>query len=122
MQGGRTGLASVVTAIMFAVSRLFLPLLAIVPTQATAPILIIVGMMMLGSFKEIKWGDLTEAIPAFFASVFMGLAYSISYGIAAGFITYILVKLFTGKVKEVKPVIWVVALLFLINFAVLAVL
>lgn len=54
--GGRTGLASVVTAIMFAVSSLFLPLLAIVPTQATAPILIIVGMMMLGSFKEIKWG------------------------------------------------------------------
>jgi len=118
--GGRTGLTSVVVAVMFAISSLFLPLLAIVPSQATAPILIIVGMMMLSSFTEIKWSDLGEAIPAFFASVFMGLGYSISYGIAAGFITFIFVKLFNGKVKEVKPVIWVVAILFIINFAVLA--
>lgn len=120
--GGRTGLTSIVVAVMFAISSLFLPLLAIVPTQATAPILIIVGMMMLSSFKEINWSELSEAIPAFFASVFMGLGYSISYGIAAGFITYIFAKLFTGKVKEVKPIIWVVAILFALNFAVLAVL
>ncbi|WP_276605521.1 solute carrier family 23 protein, partial [Halomonas borealis] len=79
--GGRTGLTSIVVAVMFAISSLFLPLLAIVPTQATAPILIIVGMMMLSSFKEINWSELSEAIPAFFASVFMGLGYSISYGI-----------------------------------------
>lgn len=120
--GGRTGLTSVVVAILFALSSFFLPLLSLVPTQATAPVLIIVGMMMLGSFREINWADLTEAIPVFFASVFMGLAYSISYGIAAGFIMFILVKVFTGKVKEVKPIIWVVAILFIINFAVLAVL
>lgn len=120
--GGRTGLTAIVIAILFAISSLFLPLLALVPTQATAPILIIVGMMMMGSFREIKWTDLNEAIPAFFASVFMGLGYSISYGIAFGFITYILVKLFTGKVREIKPIIWVVALLFIANFAVLAVL
>ncbi len=120
--GGRTGLTSVVTAIMFAISSLFLPLLSIVPTQATAPVLIIVGMMMLGSFKEINWSDLSEAIPAFFTSIFMGFAYSISYGIAAGFITYIITKLIKGKPREIKPVIWVVAILFIINFAVLAIL
>ena len=120
--GGRTGLTSIVVAVMFAISSLFLPLLAIVPTQATAPILIIVGMMMLSSFKEINWSELSEAIPAFFASVFMGLGYSISYGIAAGFIIYIFSKLFTGKIKEVKPIIWVVAIAFALNFAVLAIL
>lgn len=120
--GGRTGLTSVVVAIMFAISSFFLPLLSIVPTQATAPVLIIVGMMMLGSFKEIKWDDLNEAIPAFFTSIFMGFAYSISYGIAAGFITYIITKLVIGKPKEIKPIIWAVALLFIINFAVLAIL
>lgn len=120
--GGRTGLTSIVVAGMFAISSLFLPLLAIVPTQATAPILIIVGMMMLGSFKAINWSELSEAIPAFFASVFMGLGYSISYGIAAGFITYIFAKLFTGKIKEVKPIIWIVAIAFALNFAVLAIL
>jgi AGZA family xanthine/uracil permease-like MFS transporter len=117
--GGRTGLTSVVIAIMFAISTFFLPLIGIVPTQATSAILIIVGMMMLSSLKNIDWSDLAEAIPAFFASVFMGLAYSISYGIAFGFITYILTKIFTGKVKEVKVVVWVVAILFAINFAVL---
>ncbi|MFC4652035.1 NCS2 family permease [Lactococcus nasutitermitis] len=117
--GGRTGLTSVVIAILFAISTLFLPLVGIVPTQATAPILIIVGMMMLGSFKELNWTDLGEAIPAFFASVFMGLAYSISYGIAFGFISYIFVKLFTGKAKEIKAVVWIVAILFAINFAIL---
>ncbi|GAB2026639.1 NCS2 family permease [Lactovum odontotermitis] len=120
--GGRTGLTSIVTAIMFAISSLFLPLLSIVPTQATAPILIVVGAMMLGSFKNIEWTDLGEAIPAFFASVFMGLGYSISYGIAAGFITYIFVKIFKGKIAEIKPVIWVVAILFVLNFVVLAIL
>ena len=120
--GGRTGLTSVVVAIMFAISSLFLPLLSIVPTQATAPILIIVGMMMLGSFKQIHWNDLSEAIPAFFASIFMALGYSISYGIAAGFITFIITKLVNGKPKEIKPVVWVVAILFILNFVVLALL
>ncbi|MDR0298074.1 MAG: NCS2 family permease [Streptococcaceae bacterium] len=119
--GGRTGLTSIATAVMFLISSLFLPLLAIVPSQATAPILIIVGMMMLGAFKEIDWDTLSEAIPCFFASVFMGFAYSISYGIAAGFITFILVKVFTGKIRDVKPIVWVVAGLFIINFAVLAI-
>jgi AGZA family xanthine/uracil permease-like MFS transporter len=115
--GGRTGLTSIVVAILFALSTFFLPLVGIVPTQATAPVLIIVGMMMLGSFKELNWTDLSEALPAFFASVFMGLAYSISYGIAFGFITYIVVKLATKRAKEINLVVWIVAILFAISFA-----
>lgn len=117
--GGRTGLTSVTVAVMFGISTFFLPLIGIVPTQATSAILIIVGMMMLSSFKEIHWGDLSEAIPAFFASVFMGLAYSISYGIAFGFISYIFVKLFKKQAKEINIVVWIVAILFALNFALL---
>lgn len=118
--GGRTGLTSVVTAGLFALTALFSPLVAVVPTQATAPSLVIVGIMMLSSFMEIKWDNLEEAVPAFFASIFMGLSYSISYGIAAGFLTYILVKLLNRTSKEIQPAMWVAATLFLINFVAMA--
>lgn len=119
--GGRTGLTSVVTAICFLLSSVLLPFISIVPNAATAPVLIIVGVMMLGSFKDINWTDLEEAIPAFFASIFMGLAYSISYGIAAGFIFFAITKVATGKAKEVSPIIWVVNALFILNFIILAI-
>ncbi|GAX46564.1 NCS2 family permease [Pseudolactococcus reticulitermitis] len=119
--GGRTGLTSVVTAICFLLSSVLLPFISIVPSAATAPVLIIVGVMMLGSFKDINWTDLEEAIPAFFASIFMGFAYSISYGIAAGFIFFAITKVVTGKAKEVSPIIWVVNFLFILNFIILAV-
>ncbi|CCK19146.1 NCS2 family permease [Lactococcus laudensis] len=119
--GGRTGLTSVVTAICFLLSSVLLPFISIVPSAATAPVLIIVGVMMLGSFKEINWTDLEEAIPAFFASIFMGLAYSISYGIAAGFIFFAITKVVTGKAKEVSPIIWAVNFLFILNFIILAI-
>ncbi|MBM6614533.1 NCS2 family permease [Desemzia sp. RIT804] len=118
--GGRTGMTSVVTAILFLLTSLFSPLVSIVPTQATAPALIMVGVLMMSSFMEIKWDDLEEAVPAFFASIFMGLAYSISYGIAAGFIFYIIVKLAKGKAKEIHPVLWFSAGLFVLNFLILA--
>ena len=120
--GGRTGLTSVVVAALFALSSLFSPLIAIVPAQATAPALILVGVMMLASFADINWLDLEEAVPAFFASVFMGLCYSISYGIAAGFIFYTIVKVIKGKTKEISPILWIVDLLFILNFIILAVL
>ena len=120
--GGRTGLTSVVVAILFALSSLFSPLIAIVPAQATAPALILVGVMMLASFADINWLDLEEAVPAFFASVFMGLCYSISYGIAAGFIFYTIAKVIKGKTNEVSPILWVVDLLFILNFIILAIL
>ncbi len=98
--GGRTGLTSVVVAVLFALSSFLSPLIAIVPTQATAPALILVGVMMMASFADIKWLDMEEALPAFFASIFMGLCYSISYGIAAGFIFYTIVKVVNGKAKR----------------------
>ncbi|KAF1303326.1 NCS2 family permease [Enterococcus saccharolyticus] len=120
--GGRTGLTSVVVAAMFALSSLFSPIISIVPAQATAPALILVGVMMMASFKDINWTDLEEAVPAFFASIFMGLCYSISYGIAAGFIFFTIVKVVKGKVKEVSPILWVVDALFILNFVILAIL
>ncbi len=120
--GGRTGLTALVVAVLFAISSFFSPLVSIVPTQATAPILIIVGVMMLSNLKNIKWADLDEAIPAFFTSIFMGFTYSITYGIAAGFITYTLVKVFKGQVKEIPVVMWVLDALFVLNFIFLAVL
>ena len=120
--GGRTGLTSVVVAICFALSAFLSPVISAVPSAATAGVLVIVGCMMASSLKEIKWGDISEAIPAFFASVFMAFAYSISYGIAAGFITYCIVKVCKKEAKDVHPIIWIVSVLFILNFILLAVL
>ena len=119
--GGRTGLTSVVTALLFIASMFLAPVIGIVPGQATAPALIAVGIMMMASFKDINWSDFEEAAPAFFASVFMGFCYSISYGIAVGFIFYCLVKICKGKVKEIHPILAVSTILFILNFIVLAI-
>ena len=100
--GGRTGLTSVVTAICFIISAFFAAFISAVPSAATAPALVVVGVMMMSSFKDIDWSDLDEAIPAFFAGIFMALCYSISYGIAAGFIFYIIVKLCKKQIKEIN--------------------
>ena len=78
--------------------------------------------MMTSSFKDIEWSDFNEAVPAFFAGMFMALCYSISYGIAAGFIFYCIIKIFTGKAKEVHPILWVCTGLFILNFILLALL
>ncbi|MDD7593200.1 MAG: NCS2 family permease [Peptoniphilaceae bacterium] len=118
--GARTGLASVFTAAMFALSILVTPIASIVPAQATSAALIIVGVMMLTSFTDIHWGDLEEAIPAFFASIFMGLTYSVSNGIAFGFFAYIIVKIVRGKAQDVKPLIWICSLLFILNLVLIA--
>ncbi len=118
--GGRTGLTSVVTALMFLACIFIAPVAGIVPAAATAPALIVVGIMMLASFKEILWDNLEVAIPAFFAGIFMAFCYSISYGIATGFIFYCIVKIFTGKFKEIHPILLVSTLLFIANFIILA--
>jgi AGZA family xanthine/uracil permease-like MFS transporter len=119
--GGRTGLTSVVVAILFALSAFFAPVISAVPSAATAPALIIVGIMMLSSFADIDWKDLNVAIPAFFAGIFMALCYSISYGIATGFIFYCIVKLFKGEARDINPVLWVSTILFIINFILMSV-
>ena len=120
--GGRTGLTSVVVALCFAASAFLASFISAVPYAATAPALVIVGVMMTSSFKDIKWDDLSEAVPAFFAGLFMALCYSISYGIAFGFITYCIVKIIKGQAKEIHPILWVCTLLFILNFVLLALL
>ena len=118
--GGRTGLTSVITAILFLATMFIAPIVGVIPAAATAPALIIVGILMLASLKEIDWTNFAEATPAFFASIFMGFAYSISYGIAAGFISYVLIKVVQGKAKEIHPVLWISVILFTLNFIIMA--
>ena len=120
--GGRTGLTSVVVAICFALSAFLAVFVSAVPFAATAPALVAVGVMMTSSFKEICWDDLEEAVPAFFAGIFMALCYSISYGIAAGFIFYCIVKCCKGKAGKIHPILWVCTGLFALNFLLLALL
>ncbi len=119
--GGRTGLTSVVVALGFLVSIIFAPFVNVIPSAATAPILVIVGIMMMGEFKQINWDDIEIAIPAFFTSAFMAFSYSISYGIAAGFIFFIVIKAAKRKFNEISPILWVVTLFFLLNFIILAI-
>ena len=109
-------------AICFALSAFLSPVISAVPSAATAGVLVIVGCMMAASLKEIAWDNIEDAIPALFAAVFMAFSYSISYGIAGGFITYCIVKTCKGKAKEVHPVIWVVSALFILDFVCMAVL
>ena len=120
--GGRTGLTSVVVSICFALSAFLATFVSAVPSAATAPALVMVGVLMASSFKDIDWNDLDEAVPAFFAGIFMALCYSISYGIAFGFITYCIVKICRGKAKEVHPILWGCTALFILNFVLLALL
>ncbi len=120
--GGRTGLTSVVTALCFALSAFLATFVSAVPYAATAPALVMVGIMMASSFKSIDWESLDEAIPAFFAGIFMALCYSISYGIAAGFITYCIVMICRKKAKEIHPILWGCTGLFILNFILLALL
>jgi AGZA family xanthine/uracil permease-like MFS transporter len=120
-EGGRTGLTSVVTAILFIISAFFAAFVSAIPIAATAPALVIVGIMMMSSFKDVDWTSLEEAIPAFFAGVFMAFSYSISDGIATAFIFYCLVKLFKREIKRTHPILWVSTLLFILNFVLQAV-
>ena len=119
--GGRTGLTSVVVAICFALSAFLSTFVSAVPSAATAPALVIVGCMMVSSFTEINLNDLEEAVPAFFAGMFMALCYSISYGIATAFIFYCIVKIVKKQAKEIHPIIAGVAILFILNFILLAI-
>jgi AGZA family xanthine/uracil permease-like MFS transporter len=116
-EGGRTGLTAVVTGVLFLVALIFAPLAGMIPSQATAPALIIVGVLMMLPVREIEWGDFTEALPAFMTIVMMPFAYSISDGIATGFIIYPIVKLVTGKGKEIHWLVYVLGLLSILHLA-----
>lgn len=115
--GGRTGLTSVVTGLLFLVAVFLTPLAGIVPAQATAPALILVGFLMMSVIKDIPFGNFEEAIPAFLTLIAIPLTYSISNGIGIGFISYVLVKVFTGKAKDVHLLMWITAVIFAVNFS-----
>ena len=114
--GGRTGLTAVVVGVLFLLTIFFSPLASVVPAYATAGALVFVGILMASSLIEVKWDDLTEATPAFITTAMMPFTYSITEGIAFGFISYCVMKACTGRFKEINPSIAVVSILFLIKF------
>lgn len=116
-EGGRTGLTAVTAGALFLLAVFFSPLAAAVPAVATAPALIIVGSLMLRSALDIAWGDPTEAVPAFVTILAMPLTFSIANGLALGFVSFPLVKLLAGRVREVSPLVWVLAALFALRYA-----
>lgn len=117
-EGGRTGLTAVVTAILFLISMLFAPIFIAIPSFATAPALVIVGFLMFSSITEIKFTEdsFLEAIPAYLCILAMPLFYSISEGISMGIISYVVLHVVCGKAKKVKPLLYVVALLFILKY------
>ncbi len=115
--GGRTGLTALTVAALFAVSLLFAPLVGLVPAFATAPALIIVGALMMSDVVHIHFDDITDALPAFLTIVMMPLTYSIANGFAFGFTSYVLLKLFSGRLREINWVMGLIGLVFMANFA-----
>ena len=115
--GGRTGLTSLVVAVCIALSAVLASAISMIPPSAYGAVLVLVGILMLPSFKSVDWDDMADAVPAFFAGLFMALCYNISYGIAMGFIAYCLMKVVTGRRSEVSGVMWVVSGLFILVFA-----
>ena len=116
--GGRTGLTAMVSGILFLLATLFAPLFTSIPSFATAPALIMVGFLMVSTVTEIRFDDdnLTEAIPAYIAIIAMPLFYSISEGISLGIISYVVLNVFTGKAKKVTPLMYVLAVLFVLKY------
>lgn len=115
-EGGRTGLTAVVTGVLFLLAVFFTPLVAVVPAYATAPALILVGFLLISGVRHIHWDDAGTALPVFLAIIMIPFTFSISKGIGYGFISYVLLKLLTGKIKEVHPLLAVVAILFAVDF------
>ena len=116
-EGGRTGLTSLVTAVMFLGAILFAPIVSIVPAAATAPALIFVGILMLGNIRDVDFSDMSNALPAFCTIVFMPFTYSIANGVAFGLITYCLMNIMTGKRREVRALTFMISVVFVVGYA-----
>lgn len=114
--GGRTGLTSVFTAMFFLLALFLSPFAGMVTAAATAPALIVVGILMMESITKVRWDEFEEAASAFFTAVIMPFTYSISNGVAAGFLFYVITKIVRGKAKEVHPILYIVTLLFVADF------
>jgi AGZA family xanthine/uracil permease-like MFS transporter len=117
-EGARTGLASVVTGLLFLLAMFFAPVVEVIPSEAAVPALVLVGFLMMQQVRGIDWDNLEIAIPAFLTIVLMPFTYSISVGIGAGFVAYALIKLARGKIATVHPLMWVVSVLFVVYFAI----
>jgi AGZA family xanthine/uracil permease-like MFS transporter len=117
-EGARTGLASVVTAAAFLVALFLTPLVEVIPPEAAAPALVVVGFLLMRQVADVDWGDPEIAIPAFLTIVLMPFSFSITNGIGAGFIAYVAIKAVRGRWREANPLLWVIALLFLVYFAI----
>ena len=115
-QGGRSGLTAMIIAVCFAIALFFSPLFLSIPSAATAPALILVGLMMMESITKIKFDDFSESLPAFVCIITMPLTYSISNGILLGLITYVLMNMICGNFKKITPVMYVLAVLFILKF------
>ena len=115
-EGARTGLASVVTGVMFLLTTFLAPLVAVIPYEAATPALVIVGFLMMTQIKNIDWEDMGIALPAFLTIILMPFTYNISVGIGVGFVTHVVIRAIQGRGKEVHPLLWVVSGLFVIYF------
>lgn len=116
-EGGRTGMSSLVTAVLFLVALVAAPFVGLIPSVATAPALIFVGVLMISSIREVDFSDITEAVPAFLTIAMMPLTFSIANGIAFGIISYCLLKICTGKIKEVSWVAILLSVIFILRYA-----
>jgi AGZA family xanthine/uracil permease-like MFS transporter len=117
-EGARTGLASIVTGLLFLVAMFFTPLINLVPFEAVAPALVVVGFMMVAQVGKIDWKDWGIALPAFLTFILMPFTYSIANGLGAGFIAYVLIRTFQGRARDVHPLMWAVAAAFLLFFGI----
>ncbi|AJT42480.1 NCS2 family permease [Psychromicrobium lacuslunae] len=117
-EGARTGIASIVTGFLFLIAMFFTPLISLVPFEAVAPALVVVGFMMVSQVGKIDWADWGIAIPAFLTFILMPFTYSIANGLGAGFISYVVIRSFQGRAREIHPLLWVVAAAFLIFFGI----
>ena len=115
-EGARTGLASVVTGVMFLLTTFLAPLVAVIPYEAATPALVIVGFLMMTQIRSIDWDDLGIALPAFLTIILMPFTYNISVGIGVGFVTHVIIRAIQGRSKEVHPLLWLVSGLFVIYF------
>jgi AGZA family xanthine/uracil permease-like MFS transporter len=116
-EGGRTGLTAVVTGVLFLLAILIAPIAGIVPAQATAPALVIVGFLMFAAAQAWVWGDIDEMFPVLITAIVMPLTFTITTGIAAGFVTYVFLKVVRGRAAEVHPLMWIASIAFLVYFA-----
>ncbi len=117
-EGARTGLASVVTGLLFLLAAFFAPLVGVIPNEAAVPALVLVGFLMMQQVTGIDWNDLEIAIPAFLTIVLMPFTYSISAGIGAGFLAWVVLKVVVGKAREIHPLMALIAVLFVVYFAI----